>query len=61
MTLIVIKDHHVYLQLSLVNEPLGLHLHGQALVPLLGVKKTEQEMELYSENTGQETEFYLDQ
>ena len=57
----MIKDP-VYLQLSLINEPLCLHLHGQALVPLLGVKKTEQETELYSENTWQtETESHLDQ
>ena len=36
----------IYLQLSLVNEPLGLHLHGQTLVPLLGIQKTEEEIEL---------------
>ena len=41
----------VYLQLALVNEPLGLHLHGQALVPLLGVQQTEPEMELLLVNT----------
>ena len=51
----------VYLQLALVNEPLGLHLHGQALVPLLGVQQTEPEMELLLVNTWQETESHLDQ